>query len=83
MVDLRRSVFVTLLAGAIASAVMLVVGFLTSPSLLVAGAVVLMITPMVRVLIAGICMLSKKEYVYFAMAAYVLFILVITIVVRL
>jgi hypothetical protein len=83
MVDLQRAVFITLRGGALTAAIMLMIGLFTSPSLLLAGAVILMITPLARVLIAGICLLMGREYVYFAMATYILLILVITIIVRL
>lgn len=83
MVDLERTVFITLRSGAIVSAAFLVIGLFTSTSLLWAGALILMATPLTSVLIAGVCLISKREYAYFVMAAYILLILVITIVIRL
>lgn len=82
MVSLERAVFITLRGGVLIAASMLIIGLFTSESVLLAGAIILMITPLARVFIAGACLLSRQEYAYFAMAAYILLILVITIMIR-
>lgn len=83
MVVLERAVFITLRAGAVIAILLLLIGFFIYPPMLWAGAVIMMVTPLTRVLIAGICLVTRHEYAYFVMAAYVLSILVITILIRL
>ena len=65
--------------GVLLSATLMCIGFIASPSILTAGVLVLAVTPLARVAMAGLLFLYNGERFFFTIALYVILILVISI----
>jgi len=79
MVSVETILSWVLRAGVLSSAALMTVGFLSEIPLIWAGIVVLALTPLLRVVIAGLTFLSKGEWIFFVIALYVISVLMIGI----
>ncbi|MEN3035122.1 MAG: DUF1634 domain-containing protein [Candidatus Methanosuratincola sp.] len=64
-------------AGVIGGVAITALGFFVSTEIAWAGVLVLILTPFMRVLMAGSYFLARKEYLFSFLAAYVIMMLVI------
>jgi uncharacterized membrane protein len=79
MVSVETILSWVLRIGLMLGATLMTVGFFSETSLIWAGIVVLALTPLLRVVIAGLTFLSKGEWFFFVIALYVISVLVIGI----
>jgi uncharacterized membrane protein len=63
--------------GVLSGVAITALGFFLSADLAWAGVLILILTPFMRVLMAGAYFLARKEYPFFFLAAYVIMMLVI------
>lgn len=62
---------------------LMILGLLVSPYLLWLGILVLILTPFIRVIFTGLAFLSKREFAFFLISMYVIFMLVISTILKL
>jgi uncharacterized membrane protein len=79
MVSIETILSWILRTGVLLGAMLMIAGFFSETSLIWAGIIVLALTPLLRVLIAGLTFLSKGEWIFFVIALYVISVLVIGI----
>ncbi|MDH7555648.1 MAG: DUF1634 domain-containing protein [Candidatus Methanosuratincola sp.] len=77
MVNVEDLISLVLRTGVLSGVVITSIGFFTSSEVAWLGVLVLILTPFMRVIMAGLYFLSRKDTVYAALAAYVIMILVI------
>lgn len=77
MVNIELILSWVLRTGVIVSAALMVAGFFFSPNLIWLGVLLLMLTPFIRIMIAGSLFLTQKNILFFAIALYVIFVIVI------
>ncbi|MEM2125817.1 MAG: DUF1634 domain-containing protein [Candidatus Methanosuratincola sp.] len=77
MVNVEDLISQVLRTGVLTGVVITSIGFFTSAEIAWLGVFVLILTPFMRVIMAGLYFLSRKDLVYSALAAYVIMILVI------
>jgi|APFre7841882590_1041340.scaffolds.fasta_scaffold638547_1 uncharacterized membrane protein len=77
MVNIERVLSWVLRIGVMASASFMVIGFFTTSALIWAGVAFLILTPLMRIVMAGILFLAKNDRLYFIIALYVMLVLVI------
>jgi uncharacterized membrane protein len=77
MVNIELILSWVLRIGVLASAALMVTGFFLGANLIWFGVLLLMLTPFMRIVIAGSIFLTQKNFLFFAIALYVIFILVI------
>ncbi len=77
MVTVEELISWVLRIGVLSGVTMTALGFFVSADLAWAGILVLILTPFMRVAMAGAYFLCRREYPFFFLAAYVIMILVI------
>jgi uncharacterized membrane protein len=77
MVSTEAAISWVLKAGAILSALLICLGFFIGLNIVWLGVLLLILTPFMRVVIAGFCFLSQRDMLFFIIALYVILILVI------
>ncbi len=77
MVDVEQLVSWVLRAGVLTGAGLMVIGFFISINILWLGILILILTPFIRVIMAGIGFLHQNDTLFFAIATYVILVLVI------
>ncbi len=77
MVNVEDLISWVLRTGVLSGVAITTTGFFMSTEIAWLGVLVLILTPFMRVIMAGIYFLSRKDMVYSALAAYVIMILVI------
>lgn len=77
MVNVEDLISLVLRTGVLSGVVITSIGFFTSSEVAWLGVLVLILTPFMRVIMAGLYFLSRKDTLYAALAAYVIMILVI------
>lgn len=77
MVDVEDLISWVLRAGVISGVSITVIGFFLSQEIAWLGVLVLILTPFMRVIMAGAYFLSRREYAFFLLAAFVITMLVI------
>lgn len=79
MVSVETILSLVLRTGLLLGAILMTAGFFSETGLIWIGIVVLALTPLLRVVIAGLTFLSKGEWIFFVIALYVISVLVIGI----
>lgn len=68
--------------GVMAGAALMAMGFFAGVNVIWLGVLILALTPLLRVIIAGLLFLSHKDVKYFIIALYVILVLVIGILIK-
>jgi uncharacterized membrane protein len=79
MVSVETILSWVLRTGVLLGAILMTVGFFSRTNLIWVGIIVLALTPLLRVIIAGLTFLSKGEWIFLVIAVYVISVLVIGI----
>jgi uncharacterized membrane protein len=82
MVSIEVVLSWVLRTGVMAGAVLMVIGLFAGANVIWFGVFILALTPLLRVIIAGLMFLSQKDMKYFIIALYVISVLVIGILIK-
>jgi uncharacterized membrane protein len=82
MVSVELVLSWVLRTGVIVGAALMAFGLFAGTSIIWLGVLVLALTPLLRVIIAGLLFLSQKDINYFIIALYVISVLVIGILIK-
>jgi len=82
MVSIEAILSWVLRTGVITGAVLMVIGLFAGANIIWLGVLILALTPLLRVIIAGLLFLSQKDVKYFIIALYVISVLVIGILIK-
>jgi uncharacterized membrane protein len=82
MVSIEVVLSWVLRTGVMAGAVFMAIGLFAGANVIWLGVFILALTPLLRVIIAGLLFLSQKDVKYFIIALYVISVLVIGILVK-
>jgi uncharacterized membrane protein len=82
MVSIEVVLSWVLRTGVMAGAVLMAIGLFAGANVIWFGVFILALTPLLRVIIAGLLFLSQKDVKYFIIALYVISVLVIGILIK-
>jgi uncharacterized membrane protein len=82
MVSIEVVLSWVLRTGVMAGAVLMAIGLFAGANVIWFGVFILALTPLLRVIIAGLLFLSQKDMKYFIIALYVISVLVIGILIK-